>query len=84
MAAKTDTNAPKPRTPAAESTVPPVLAVEDDERHAAQVDDYIVRNRDALNASIKRSRAEVAEGKVSTKSIDDLIADGRRRHARRP
>ncbi len=58
----------------------PVLAVEDDERHLEQADDYISRNRDALNASIRRSRKEIADGKISTTSIDAIIAAGRRRH----
>ncbi len=58
------------------------LPVEDDERHSDQVDDYIARNRDALNASISKSRKELAEGKVSTKSIDDIIAEGRRKHVK--
>jgi hypothetical protein len=58
------------------------LPIEDDERHAADVDDYINRNREALNASIRRSRREIAEGKVSSKSIDAIIAEGRRRHSR--
>jgi predicted RNase H-like nuclease (RuvC/YqgF family) len=56
------------------------LSVEDDERHSDQVDDYISRNRDALNESIRKSRKELAEGKVSKKSISDIIAEGRRRH----
>jgi predicted RNase H-like nuclease (RuvC/YqgF family) len=60
----------------------PILPVEDDERHSVHVDDYVSRNRDALNASIRRSRQEAAEGKVSSKSIDAIIAEGRRRHTR--
>ena len=60
----------------------PILPIEDDERHLEQVDDYVSRNRDALNASIQRSRKEITEGKVSSKSIDTIIAEGRRRHTR--
>jgi hypothetical protein len=58
------------------------LPIEDDERHAVEVDDYISRNRDTLNTSIQRSRREVAEGKVSSKSIETIIAEGHRRHSR--
>ena len=64
--------------------VPPVLQIEDDERHLGQVDDYISRNRDALNASIRRSRKEIAEGNVSSKTIETIIAEGHRRHVRKP
>ena len=56
------------------------IAVEDDERHSDLVDDYIMRNRDALNESIRKGRKELAAGKVSTKSIDEIIAEGRRRN----
>jgi hypothetical protein len=62
---------------------PADLPVEDDERHASDVDDYIARNRDVLNTSIRRSRRELAEGKISSKSIDTIIAEGRHRHPRR-
>ncbi len=59
------------------------LSVEDDERHSDQVDSFIARNRDALNASIRKGRKELAEGKTSSKSIDDIVAEGRRRHSSR-
>jgi hypothetical protein len=49
------------------------VAIEDDERHSDDVGRYLARNRDALNVSIKRSRAELAKGNISTKSIDDII-----------
>jgi len=58
--------------------MPPLPSEDDEDR--AEAAEYIARNRDALNASIRRSRQEVAEGKVSSKSIDQIIADGRRRH----
>ncbi|MCC7266241.1 MAG: hypothetical protein IT546_02750 [Caulobacteraceae bacterium] len=45
----------------------------------AEVDAYIARNRDALNASIRRSRREVAEGIGDPRSIDEIITDGRNR-----
>lgn len=57
------------------------LPIEDDERYRDQVDGYIARNRDALNESLRRARQEFAEGKVSTKSFDDIVAEGRKRHA---
>jgi hypothetical protein len=56
------------------------VSIEDDERHIDDVGDYIRRNRDALNASIKRSRSEIAKGKPSKKSIGDIIAEGKARH----
>ena len=57
----------------------PDIAIEDDERHSDAVAGYIARNHEALNASIKRSRGEVAKGKVSSKSIDDIVKEGRSR-----
>jgi hypothetical protein len=57
-----------------------IPAVEADERHHGDVDAVITRNRDELNASIRRSRAEVGKGVHSTRTIDDIIADGRKRH----
>jgi predicted RNase H-like nuclease (RuvC/YqgF family) len=58
-----------------------VPAIEDDERHREAVDDFVTRNRDALNNSIRRSRQEVADGKYSRKSLGDIIAEGRKRHS---
>jgi hypothetical protein len=57
------------------------LAVEADERHQGDVDTFIERNRDALNTSIRRSRIEVAKGVRSVRSIDKIVADGRKRHS---
>jgi hypothetical protein len=59
----------------AAKTAAPDIAIEDDERHFDDVGDYIARNRDALNASINKSRAEIAKGKVSSKSVDDIVAE---------
>ncbi len=59
------------------ATVP---AVEADERRQGDVDAFIVRNREMLNASIRRSRREVEKGVQSVRTIDDIIADGRGRH----
>jgi hypothetical protein len=59
-----------------------VLPVEDDERHLTEANDFIDRNRQSLNESIQRSRREMAEGKCSEKSIEEIIAEGLRRHCR--
>ncbi len=61
----------------------PVLDVGADERYQPDVDAVIARNRDALNASIRISREEVARGIQATRTIDDIIADGRKRHSGR-
>ena len=58
----------------------PLPSVEDDERHRGQVDDFISRNREALNSSLRRSRKQVAEGDVSSKTIDDIISEGRKKN----
>jgi hypothetical protein len=58
----------------------PLPPVEDDERHRGEVDDFVGRNREALNASIRRSRKQLAEGDMPPDTIDDIIAEGRRRH----
>ncbi|MBI3676855.1 MAG: hypothetical protein HY243_09600 [Proteobacteria bacterium] len=60
----------------------PAVPIEDDKRHRDQTDTYITRNRDALNDSIRRSREEIAQGKSSSKTIDDIVTAGRRRHTR--
>lgn len=65
--------------PAVVAGLPPI----DDTESYDETDAFIVRNRDVLNASIEKSRMELAAGKVSTKSIDDIIAEGRRRHSGR-
>jgi len=54
-----------------------VPAVEADERHQAEVDAFVERNRGPLNASIRRSRAELAEGVQARRTIDDIVKDGR-------
>jgi len=56
------------------------IAIEHDKRHERDVQGFIARNRDALNASIRKSRAEIARGKVSKKSMNDIIAEGRKQH----
>jgi dsDNA-binding SOS-regulon protein len=59
----------------------PAPAVEADERHQGDVDAFIARNRDALNASIKRSRIEVGKVVRSNRTIDEIVAHGRKRHS---
>ena len=59
---------------------PDAVFIEDDERYIDEVGNYIHRNRDALNASIKRSREEIARGKYSKKSVSGIIAEGKSRH----
>ena len=56
------------------SAMPPVEA---DERHKDDVEAFIARNREALNASIRRSRAEVGKSLQSSRTIDEIIVDGR-------
>jgi hypothetical protein len=46
------------------------LQIEDDERHSDDVADYVQRNREALNASIKKSRSEAEKGRISNKTMD--------------
>jgi hypothetical protein len=57
-----------------------VLAVEADQRRQDQVDAFLARNRDVLNEDLRRSRAEVANGEHSPRSLDEIIAEGRRRN----
>lgn len=61
---------------------PTALPVEADELAQGALDDFVVRNRDALNESIARSRAEVTEGVEASRTIDEIVRDGRRRHPR--
>jgi hypothetical protein len=68
--------------PARRRAATAALPVEDDERYLAEVNDYITRNRESLNESIRRSRKELAEGKYSKQSIEEIIAKGHRRHGR--
>ena len=62
------------------ATPRPLLPVEDDERHRGDADGFLTRNRDALDASIRRSRKQIAEGEISSKTIEDIITEGRRKH----
>jgi antitoxin ParD1/3/4 len=65
--------------PKMDGNLRPLPSVEDDERYRDEMDAFIARNRDALNASIRRGRKEVAEGKMSSRTIDDIIAEGRKK-----
>jgi hypothetical protein len=42
-----------------------------------QVEAFIARNREAIEVSIRQARAEVAEGKASSRTIADIITKGR-------
>ncbi len=57
----------------------PDLRVEDDERHTAEVDAYIRRNRKALNLSLREARKAVTKGEVSKKDLAAIVAEGRSR-----
>ena len=56
------------------------LEIGADERHQEDVGRAIDRNRDALNVSIRRSRDEIERGVWASRTIGDIIADGRNRH----
>jgi hypothetical protein len=56
------------------------LAIESDELHQPEIDAFIARNRDALNESVSQSLDELARGVKSDRTIQDIIADGLRRH----
>ncbi len=56
------------------------LAIESDELHQPEIDAFIARNRDVLNESIRQSLDELGRGIVSERTIQDIIADGMRRH----
>ena len=73
----------KTKSKASRKTAGHALPIEADERHQEEVDGFVSRNRDALNESIRRSRKEVGEGVYSKRTIDELIADGRRRNKSR-
>jgi hypothetical protein len=65
-------------TQAATRTAKSLLPIEDDENHHGDVENFVARNRDALNASIRKSRREIAAGKTSSKDVDAIIAEGRK------
>ena len=69
-------------TAKARKAIEPPASVLDvaDERHQDDVDQVIARNRDPLNASIRRGREEIGRGVQASRTIDDIISDGRKRH----
>jgi hypothetical protein len=71
---------PAKATPSAQDSAS--LQIEADERYRDRVDDFIARNRAALKASLSAVRDDTAKGLVSERSIDDVIAQGRRRNAK--
>jgi hypothetical protein len=60
----------------------PTLDVAADERHSADVEGIIARDREALNASIRNSREEIERGVQAGRTIGNIIADGRRLHVK--
>ena len=62
---------PAPKTPG---------DIDPDDGYRDEVDAFLTRNRDELNASIKRSRAEFAQGIHSHLTVDDIIQAGLKRH----
>jgi hypothetical protein len=56
------------------------LAIESDELLQPEIDAFIARNRDVLNESIHPSLGELSRGIKSKRTIQHVIADGRRRH----
>jgi hypothetical protein len=41
---------------------------------------FIARNRDALNESIRQSRKQLGKGVHSSRTVDQIVAEGRSRH----
>jgi hypothetical protein len=64
-------------------TTPSSLGIEDDERYVEEADNFITRNRDALNMSIARSRDQLSRGQAAKETIDDVVEEGRARFQRR-
>jgi hypothetical protein len=52
----------------------------DDDYHREELDAWFERNRAALSASLDRAYEDIDAGRVSTLSIEDIIARGRERH----
>jgi antitoxin ParD1/3/4 len=46
----------------------------------ADIDAWIERNREALNASLQVARDQLARGEVDTRTFEEIIAEGKRRH----
>jgi dsDNA-binding SOS-regulon protein len=56
-----------------------VPGIEADELHREEIDAFVAKNREALNESIRRSRDEIVQDLHETRSIDQIIGDGRKR-----
>jgi antitoxin ParD1/3/4 len=46
----------------------------------AALDAWVERNREALNASLQVARDELARGERDTRTFQEIIAEGTRRH----
>jgi antitoxin ParD1/3/4 len=46
----------------------------------ADIGAWIERNREALNASLQVARDQLARGEVDTRTFEEIIAEGKRRH----
>ena len=42
-----------------------------------ETDVYVAENRDALNTSIKWARADFAKGMHSSRSVEEIVAEGK-------
>ena len=74
----------KPKRRESKANFATSLPMEADERYSGEVDAFVGRNREALNASIRRSREGIHVGTFSTKSIDDTVAEGHKRYRQTP
>jgi len=72
------TKAPKP-TPSRIA----IPAIEADELHQPEIDAFIARNRDVLNESLQRSYEEIARGEHDTRTIEQIVTEGKQRHRAR-
>ena len=63
------------------SLLAPTLPIETDERDRPLVDAFIARNRAALDAALKEANRQVEAGESIDCSIDEIIAEGRKRNA---
>ena len=65
---------------ASKSILPP--ETEADDGYEAEFDAFIERNRDALNESLRIAYEEMENGVYSTKTIKDIISEGKARFPR--
>lgn len=52
--------------------------VMEDEAHRDEIDAFIERNRDALNASLAVAYEDIKQGRCRTLTLADIIASGKR------